>query len=183
LTVSCYHYETRYRTVTRSRPGPHGGSYTTTEPYQQRIDTFAKSQLLVTTWKDSTPLPFDDLDIDLKRKKFTHVHIKNAYDWETIQDSQKFQELQTTFYEMYRHMDAHADLTINFNLPIPTAFVLKEKDLVIPKYYDKNSFMVFSFLMLSWAHMKYVNSFAETKVIKIKRTFKLHQNYFQQMQQ
>lgn len=115
VTAESYHYETRTRTVTKTRyVNGKSETYTTTETYQERVDTHSENKTM--DYKksvDSTRRP--PLSI-LKSAKYIRLELHKEWRAGNTATTNAFQSLKHDLHERNKHRDTHISITTGMGM-------------------------------------------------------------------
>ena len=131
LRCECYHYETRYRTVTRTNPD--GSTYTTQESYQEKVVTFTTSEaFLYRSWLDRTG------PIDPNLLSYNQLEVSVSLDVQPANEgtTHAMDRQKENFDTLYRNRDSHYwsgyGMSCSHLDPFLSTFCVVHKDEDVP---------------------------------------------------
>lgn len=146
-TAVCWHYETRYRTVTYT--DANGNTQTRTETYQERVNTWTGTHVFTFNyWRDisdTSNIPNPQFG-EILRVKMSKV-ISFAND----ETSQEFTKQTTKFIDDNRHRDVYIDYGTDFLVDgFKEHMMAYDPNQGIPSWMNKYCFFVSTLFCLSW---------------------------------
>ncbi len=156
FTVTCYHMETRTRTVhTR---GHNGQMVPRTETYSVPVTTYTESaDFPVCRWNDIS----ERFDLYYTRKKFAKIQLYKEYILADEQTQLAHEYIQTEMLERNRYRDTNISISTAFSIPgyfSDKILAVMNPDIRSPMFSAKH-FMLFSLLGFSMLYRVYAERF------------------------
>eukprot|EP00111_Clytia_hemisphaerica_P022075 TCONS_00064869-protein len=146
-TAVCYHYETRYRTV--SYTDANGNTQTRTETYQERVNTWTGAHVFeFDYWRDNsdtTKIPNPQIGEILRVKLSKEISFAND------ETAREFTEQTTKFVDDNRYRDTFIDYGTDFQVDgFEEHMIAYDQNQGVPWWMNKYCFVVSTLFCLSW---------------------------------
>jgi hypothetical protein len=162
MHVTCYHYETRYRTVTTK--DSEGRTQTRQESYQERVVTHRASGLIqYAAWTDSSTIVSN-----LGRFPLVKLELSKSYEFADAATARSFNQQRMLFRRMHDR-DRHQTYSESFDVPGFKPNVLSCRNGVKPKYLTSSCFFLSTLLTLNWPFRMWLERHSMKTAIVIRK--------------
>ena len=143
MHVECYHYETRYRSVTTTDSD--GKTHTRQESYQERVTTHtASAPIRYHSWTDSSTSVHGLGDFPLVK-----MEMHKSYEFADAETHRSFQQQRLLFRRMHDR-DRHQSYSERFEVPGFKSNVLSCANGVKPPLLNCGCFFLATILTVNW---------------------------------
>jgi len=147
--AKCYHYETRYRTITER--DSRGNTTSRTESYQEEVVTHTDVERYeYSLWDDVSSTTLEGI----RANGVTRIAVSKSIDCGNDVTTQDFDAKYSSFKERNRHKDLYMDAFYDTSIPgfAEKIAVTSEKDGKIPSWMNVCLFFLTTVLFMSWPY-------------------------------
>eukprot|EP00750_Incisomonas_marina_P001367 INCI11140.1.p1 GENE.INCI11140.1~~INCI11140.1.p1 ORF type:complete len:484 (+),score=84.20 INCI11140.1:77-1528(+) len=158
MTVECYHYETRTRTVSNGNGG------TRTETYQAKVVTWrATDHIVYSSWMDRSTQVTGLSNVKLMKMKLAK---KFEYADEATYD--EF-ERQRMVFRASNNFDLHQDYSESLEIEGFTSHVLAALNGIVPKNVSKNMYIIVTVFCGSYFYRRWLDKLCHATDVNIRK--------------